>query len=99
MKLTRTKHSLLIRRAMDTAFDAYLEWRERSDTVHVAYSTWTAAAPDEVASAFRAYLVALDQEESAANRYEGLVKEVRNIIAPGFAENRFEREPVHASMR
>jgi hypothetical protein len=92
MKLTRTKHSLLIRRAMDKAFDAYLEWRERSETVQIAYSMWTAAPSEDVAVAFRAYVVALDREENAANRYCALVEEVRNIVDPGFAEDASELE-------
>jgi hypothetical protein len=97
MKLTRTKHSLLIRRAMDTAFDAYLEWRARSDSVWDAYATWSSATPDDVASAFRAYVVALDQEENAANRYGALVREIRDVVAPGSAENLRELETVYLS--
>ena len=92
MKLTRTKHSLTTRRAMDKAFDAYLEWRERSQAVQIAYSTWSAAPPENVAFAFRTYVVALDQEENAANRYCALVEEVRNLLDPALDDDAFELE-------
>jgi hypothetical protein len=92
MKLTRTKHSLLVGSAMDKAFDAYLEWRDRSEAVQTTYSMWTAASCETAAIAFRAYVVALDREENAANRYTAIIEEVRSIVAPGFAEDALKLE-------
>jgi hypothetical protein len=92
LKPTRTNDSLLVGSAMDKAFDAYLEWRERSEAVQTTYSMWTDASCETAAIAFRAYAVALDREENAANRYNAIIEAIRNIVAPGFAEDALKLE-------
>lgn len=52
------------------AIDAYVDWREQSRSVWLAYERWSHAPPEDVALRFAAYLAELDQEHRACDAYE-----------------------------
>jgi hypothetical protein len=60
--------------------DAYVEWRNQCSAVWVAYSHWAAAGASDAELRYRAYAVALDQEERASEIYAGLIRRVRDLV-------------------
>jgi hypothetical protein len=69
---------------VDEAVDAYVEWREESGTVRVAYSRWASAAAEDAERAHAAYQAALDREEVAAQVYASLIERVGELLNAGF---------------
>lgn len=53
--------------------DAYVDWREQSQRVWLAYYRWSAAAPEDTALAFAAYLAELDQEQRTCDVYAATI--------------------------
>jgi hypothetical protein len=53
--------------------DAYVTWREDSAAVSARYETWRSAPREGRATAFEAYVMAVDREEEAASAYQGLL--------------------------
>jgi hypothetical protein len=82
MSVNSSKESRQRREAFDTAFDAYLDWRERCDAVQSAYAQWTHSARADAARAFGAYERALDREEGAANAYAAVITRVAELVEP-----------------
>jgi hypothetical protein len=64
---------------VDEMADCRAEWREDATAVKEAYALWSAAATDEKAARFDAYVVALDQEEFAAEAYGAYADAVRAV--------------------
>jgi hypothetical protein len=60
---------------IDAVMDGYVDWREESSAVELAYRRWVQAAAGDRELAFDAYLAALDREESAANEYRRLIEQ------------------------
>jgi hypothetical protein len=54
--------------------NGYVNWREESAAVGVAYRHWQRAGRDHRARAYEAYLAALDREEGAAEAYRSLTE-------------------------
>jgi hypothetical protein len=63
----------------DEAVVAYVEWREESGTVWVAYSRWASAAAEDAGRAHAAYRAALDREEAAAQVYASLIERLTEL--------------------
>lgn len=93
---SQSRQSRQRRKALDAAFDAYLQWRMRCDAVQRTYTQWTRAQRDPATWAFGAYERALSREESAANVYAATVARVAQLaqrrptprlaeVAPGAA--------------
>jgi hypothetical protein len=61
--------------------DAYVEWRNQCSAVWVAYSQWVDAGASDGELRYRAYAVALDQEERASEVYAGLIRRVGDLVA------------------
>jgi hypothetical protein len=61
---------------VDTAFEAYLEWREECESVWHAYGCWRGAETRESEATFWAYRAALEREEQAARSYALLVARI-----------------------
>jgi hypothetical protein len=61
----------------DEALACYFEWREGAAVAAAAYRRWAAAPTHERAACHRAYVAAVDQEESAADLYGLLITELR----------------------
>jgi hypothetical protein len=57
------------RTLIDTAVEAYVEWREESASVWDAYGCWRSADAGEAGVTFWAYRAALEREEQAALVY------------------------------
>ena len=76
MKLPGTCNSSTERLLIDSAFDAYLGWREESAEVWHAYKRWSGAPAREARRKFWAYRAALEREEHAAREYGRLVSPV-----------------------
>jgi hypothetical protein len=64
------------RRLVDQMTDAYVDWREACVEVSIAYLAWTSAPIGQAGQTFAAYTAALDAEQYACSRYEGLVRRV-----------------------
>ena len=71
------------RQLIDAVVDMYVTWREACAAVDACYHRWTSAAPAKRASAFAAYVSALDREERVAGQYRLLLEQVHP--APGIA--------------
>ena len=69
----------------DRAFQHYLDWRDETSTLERAYDRWVRAPLEERASAFAAYMAALDREEHAAVRYEAAMSEAERLLSGGAA--------------
>lgn len=55
--------------AVDLILDAYVDWREASESVERAYAAWGQAGGPRRSGAFDIYAAALDREERAAAEY------------------------------
>jgi hypothetical protein len=66
-------NELIVKRLVDEAVDAYVDWREEHATVWDAYPRWTSAPVPDSPLAFSAYQAALDREERAAHVYAELM--------------------------
>jgi hypothetical protein len=62
------------RRLGDALIDSYVEWRDESSAVQLAYEGWREASRDDREAAFAAYNAALDREELASDIYAALVR-------------------------
>jgi hypothetical protein len=60
---------------IDAVMDGYVTWREESVAVEASYQYWSRAPRDARASAFAAYVAALDREERAASEYGRLIEQ------------------------
>lgn len=59
---------------IDAISTSYVNWRDRCVALSNAYERWRRAAPDERATAYAGYVLELELEERAANRYRSLVE-------------------------
>jgi hypothetical protein len=64
------------RSLIDTAVEAYVEWREESASVWDAYRCWRGADAGEAGVTFWAYRAALEREEQAALVYARHMEEI-----------------------
>ena len=78
---------------IDTAFDAYLEWREECVSVWDAYGCWRGAETREARATFWAYRAALEREEQAARNYALLVGQI-TAAAPAAVDSATRGIPV-----
>jgi hypothetical protein len=60
---------------IDAVMGGYVTWREESVAVEASYQYWSRAPRDARASAFAAYVAALDREERAAHAYGRLIEQ------------------------
>lgn len=81
MSSTTRTTSAFLDSAVDDAVLAYAEWRHASAAVWDAYGQWDSAPRADYACAHAAYLVAVDQEEAAANAYADLIGRVTLLLA------------------
>jgi len=72
--------SLLRTALVDAAVGSYVEWREESAAVRLAYRRWTGAPRGERDLALAAYLAALDREERAADVHAHLLATVADMF-------------------
>ena len=70
--------------ATDRLWLAHGRWREAAGLVWARWFLFLAAESDSRASAFDAYLAALDAEETEAARLAGLLLEDRRLQKPEF---------------
>jgi hypothetical protein len=69
-------HTFECQRHLSNALlDLYVEWREESSAVQLAYDRWREASPGDRAAAFAAYSTALDREERASDIYAALLRQ------------------------
>jgi hypothetical protein len=59
----------------DALIEGYVTWREESAAVTATYENWARAPRGEHATAYAAYVTALDSEERAASAYRHLVEQ------------------------
>lgn len=67
-------------RLLDTAIDAYADWRDECRAVWDAHRRWTSAPVADAGFAFDGYSAALEREECAAAVYAALMRRVANEI-------------------
>jgi hypothetical protein len=67
--------------AVDDIVDAYVDWREQSRHVWIAYARWASAPADDAQLRFAAYLAELDQEQRACDVYAATVSRTAAIHA------------------
>ena len=72
--------SLLRTALVDAAVGSYVEWREESATVRLAYRRWSGAPRGERDLALAAYIAALDREERAADVHAHLLATVAALF-------------------
>jgi hypothetical protein len=70
------RHGALV----DAAVAAYVEWREESGAVRLAYERWDGARPADRTLAAAAYVAALDREERAAAAHASLLADVTDVL-------------------
>lgn len=70
------------RAVVDAIMDRYVNWRERSAAVEMAFDSWRKASRPERELAFAAYLTSLDREERAAAEFRRAVEEARFATSP-----------------
>jgi hypothetical protein len=76
MSLNRSSQCAATRTELiDAVMDGYVNWREESVAVAASYQHWSRAPRDAGASAFDAYVAALDREERAACEYRRLIEQ------------------------
>lgn len=61
---------------IDRLMDLYVDWREESDEVQIAYDRWAGGPAEEREGAFAAYQAALDREESASLAFSERIRVV-----------------------
>lgn len=61
---------------IDAVLERYLDWREASRTVSLAYGAWRDVERDQRPGAYADYCAALDAEERAAEAYRVLIVRV-----------------------
>ncbi|MBV8462448.1 MAG: hypothetical protein JO368_04085 [Acidimicrobiales bacterium] len=65
---------------VDELLAYYIDWRRDAAAVTSAYREWSAASGAEGPLRFAAYMAALDQEQSSADRYALVLKEVERAL-------------------
>jgi hypothetical protein len=63
-----------LKRSVDRAMEAYIDWREECVRVAEAYDQWARSNRGGGIPAFSAYTVALDREERAAEVYAARIR-------------------------
>jgi NAD-dependent SIR2 family protein deacetylase len=58
---------------LEDVIDAYVDWREQSQAVWLAYQRWLTASRADAPLQFAAYLAELDQEERASAVYAATI--------------------------
>lgn len=66
---------------LDDLIDTYVDWREQSCSVWLAYGRWSDAPPGEAPLRFAAYLAELDQEHRACDAYEEAIVRTARLSA------------------
>lgn len=74
MNLERPCAASRISTLIDAAMDSYVDWRQESAAVELAYRRCQQAASHDRDRAFDEYLAALDREEQAANEYQSFIE-------------------------
>jgi hypothetical protein len=74
MNLRRSPAASPVSTLIDVVMDGYVEWREESAAVELAYRRWAQAASGDRELAFETYRAALEREESAADEYRRLIE-------------------------
>ena len=67
-------------RLVDKMIAAYIDWRRASRLVNEAYRSWASATGTGARAEFVKYSAALDSEESAADAYARLVRQVARVV-------------------
>jgi hypothetical protein len=65
---------------VDEMIAGYIDWREGAAAARDAYTRWCNAPAGETDWRFSAYTAALDQEESAADRYALVLEHVQRSL-------------------
>jgi len=65
---------------VDELLAYYIDWRRDAAAVTTAYREWSAASGAEGPLRFAAYMEALDQEQSSADRYAVVLSEVERAL-------------------
>jgi hypothetical protein len=73
-------HSWRHQLAVDSAIDAYVDWRDECRAVWDTYRRWTSAPVAHAGRAFEGYSAALEREERAADVYAAQIRRVRDVI-------------------
>lgn len=80
---------------VDEMLAAYVDWRETAAKSQVAYRRWSQRPAVERELRFATFVAALDQEQSAAASYAGIVGDVARVLEglpiPGANRNRQAR--------
>ncbi|HUA44938.1 MAG TPA: hypothetical protein VMA77_06915 [Solirubrobacteraceae bacterium] len=74
MNLKRSPAASPVSTLVDAVMDGYVDWREESAAVELAYRRWAQAPSSDREVAFDVYRAALDREESAAREYRRLIE-------------------------
>jgi len=69
-----------INEMVDEMLAAYVDWRETAAVARVAYGRWSQSPVAERELRFATFLAALDQEQSAAASYAGIVGGVARVL-------------------
>jgi hypothetical protein len=68
------------RRVVDKMIEAYVSWREACLLVTDTYDSWARETGASAQAAFARYTGALDNEEQAADRYAGLIRQADRLM-------------------
>ena len=78
--LASHRTSSRISEMVDEMLAAYVDWRETAAVAEVAYRRWSQSPAGERELRFATFVAALDQEESAAASYAGIVGGVARVL-------------------
>lgn len=81
LELAWRRSSPRISEMVDEMLAAYVDWRETAALAQGAYRRWLHSPAGERELRFATFVAALDQEESAATSYAGIVGGVARLLA------------------
>jgi hypothetical protein len=81
--LTSRRASQRITEMVDEMLAAYVDWRETAAKSKVAYGRWSQSPAPDRELRFATFVAALDQEQSAAANYAGIVGGVARVLEGG----------------
>jgi hypothetical protein len=84
---------------VDAAVGSYVEWREESAAVRLAYRRWSGAPRGERHLALAAYIAALDREERAADVHAHLLATVAELFGRRAADSDPTSSTAHSLRR
>lgn len=64
---------------IDQVIESYVVWREACEAVEESYGVWRRAPSDQSAATYADFVATLNREELAADEYQFMVEQARQI--------------------